>query len=212
MKMTVFGATGGIGREVVRQALDAGHTVTAVVRDAARLGIAHPALEVAVVSGLTDPEPLTAALAGSDAALSGVGPRSRKDTTVASTSTRAILRAMEMAGVPRFTAVSAVPVGPIPDDDSFLNRRILYPMIKSLFREIYADLARMEDEIRRSGTEWTIVRPPRLTDKPLTGSYRTAIGANVPRGNVISRADVAHAMLAALDDPATVNQAIGVAN
>lgn len=212
MKMTVFGATGGIGREVVRQALDAGHTVTAVVRDSARLDVVHPALEVVVVPGLTDPEPLTPALAGSDAALSGVGPRSRKDTTVASTSTRAILRAMETAGVPRFTAVSAVPVGPIPDDDSFLNRRILYPMIKSFLRGIYADLARMEDEIRRSGTEWTIVRPPRLTDKPLTGSYRTAIGANVPRGNVISRADVAHAMLAALDDPATVNQAIGVAN
>jgi len=85
-------------------------------------------------------------------------------------------------------------------------------MIKSLFREIYADLARMEDEIRRSGTEWTIVRPPRLTDKPRTGTYRTAIGANVPRGNFISRADVAHAMLVSLDDPATVNQAIGVAN
>jgi uncharacterized protein YbjT (DUF2867 family) len=212
MKMTVFGATGGIGRELVRQALDAGHTVTAVVRDSARLGIVNPALEVVVVPGLTDPEPLTPALAGSDAALSGVGPRSRKDTTVASTSTRAILRAMAAAGVPRFTAVSAVPVGPIPDDDSFLNRRVLYPMIKSLLREIYADLARMEDEIRRSGTQWTIVRPPRLTDKPRTGTYRAAIGANVPRGNFISRADVAHAMLASLDDPATVNQAIGVAN
>lgn len=212
MKLTVFGATGGIGREVVRQALDAGHTVTAVVRDSARLAVVHQALDVVVVPGLTDPERLTPALAGSDAALSGVGPRSRKDTTVASTSTRAILRAMKTAGVPRFAAVSAAPVGPVPDDDSFLSRRILYPMIKSFLREIYADLARMEDEIRRSGTEWTIVRPPRLTDKPLTGSYRTAIGANVPRGNLISRADVAHAMLASLDDPATVNQAIGVAN
>jgi uncharacterized protein YbjT (DUF2867 family) len=212
MKMTVFGATGGIGREVVRQALDAGHTVTAVVRESSRLDVVHPALEVVVVPGLTDPEPLTAALSGSDAALSGVGPRSRKDTTVASTSTRAILRAMKAAGVPRFTAVSAVPVGPIPPEDSFLNRRILYPMIKSMLREIYADLARMEDEIRRSGIEWTVVRPPRLTGKPRTGSYRMAIGANVPRGNFISRADVAHAMLASLDDPATVNQAIGVAN
>jgi uncharacterized protein YbjT (DUF2867 family) len=212
MKLTVFGATGGIGREVVRQALDAGHTVTAVVRDSSRLAVVHPALEVVVVPGLTDPEPLTAALTGSDAALSGVGPRSRKDTTVASTSTRAILRAMETAGVPRFAAVSAAPVGPIPDEDGFVNRRILYPIIKSLFREIYADLARMEDEIHRSGTEWTIVRPPRLTDKPRTGTYRTAIGANVPRGNFISRADVAHAMLASLDNPATVNQAIGVAN
>ena len=69
----------------------------------------------------------------------------------------------------------------------------------------------MEDEIRRSATEWTIVRPPRLVNKPLTGEYRTVVGANVPRGYAISRADVAHLMLAALDNPATVRQAIGIA-
>ena len=73
------------------------------------------------------------------------------------------------------------------------------------------DLAEMEDEIRRSATEWTIVRPPKLVSKPLTGKYRTVVSGNVPRGYAISRADVAHAMLTALDDPATLRQAIGVA-
>jgi len=77
-------------------------------------------------------------------------------------------------------------------------------------RDVYVDLAEMEDEIRRSATEWTIVRPPKLVNKPLTGEYRTAVGGNVPRAYSISRADVAHAMLAALDDPATLRQAIGV--
>jgi uncharacterized protein YbjT (DUF2867 family) len=69
----------------------------------------------------------------------------------------------------------------------------------------------MEDEIRRSGTEWTIVRPPKLVNKALTGRYRTCVGANVPRGYSVSRADVAHAMLEMLDDPATVRQAVGIA-
>jgi uncharacterized protein YbjT (DUF2867 family) len=69
----------------------------------------------------------------------------------------------------------------------------------------------MEDEIRRSATDWTTVRPPKLVNKPLTGKYRTVVGANVPRGYAISRADVAHLMLAVLDDPATARQAIGIA-
>src|SRR5207253_9568907 len=114
MKLTVFGATGGIGGQVVRQALDAGHTVTAVVRDPARFTPRHAALEVATVPGLTDPAPLRPLLEGRDAGLSGVGPRGRKDGPVASSATAGILRAMEASGVRRFVAVSAVPVGPIP--------------------------------------------------------------------------------------------------
>ncbi len=211
MKLTVFGATGRIGEQVVRQALDAGHKVTAVVRDPARFDVRHPALEVATVAGLTDPEVLRPALEGSDAAISGVGPRGRKDGPVASSATRGILRAMEASGVRRFVAVSAVPVGPVPEGESFVNRRILLPFISAFARDVYADLAAMEDEIRRSTTQWTIVRPPKLNNKPLTGRYRTSVGGNVPRGYAISRADVAHAMLAALDDPATVRQAVGIA-
>ncbi|MDT5028437.1 MAG: hypothetical protein QOE61_4863 [Micromonosporaceae bacterium] len=211
MKITVFGATGGIGGHVVRQALDAGHKVTAVVRDPARFGVSHPALEVVTVPGLTDPEPLLPALAASDAAISGVGPRARKDGPVASSTTRGILRAMQVSGVARFVAVSAAPVGPVPEGDSFVNRRILLPFISVLLRDVYADLAAMEDEIRHSTTAWTVVRPPKLFNKPLTGIYRTSVGGNVPRGYSISRADTAHAMLAVLDDQSTIGQAVGVA-
>jgi uncharacterized protein YbjT (DUF2867 family) len=76
---------------------------------------------------------------------------------------------------------------------------------------VYADLATMEEEIRTSDTDWTIIRPPNLVNRPLTTAYRTVIGGNVPRGKSIGRADVAHAMLAMLDDPATIRQAVGVA-
>ena len=210
-KITVFGANGGIGGHVVRQALDAGHAVTAVVRDSARFDLTHPELEVVTVPGLTDPEVLRPALAASDAAISGVGPRGRKDGPVASTATHGILRALEANGVRRFVAVSAVPVGPVPDGESFLNRRILLPFISAFARDVYADLSRMEDEIEHSPTDWTIVRPPKLVDKRRTGRYRTVVGGNVPHGYSIGRADVADVMLAVLDDESTLGEPVGIA-
>lgn len=212
MKLMVFGATGGIGGHVVRQALDVGHTVTAVVRDPARFTVHHPALEVATVPDLTAPGVLRPVLAASDAALSGVGPRGRHAGPVASSTTREILRALEaVSGSRRFVAVSAAPVGPVPEGDSFVNRRIVLPFVGALFRDLYADLAAMEDEIRRSATDWTVVRPPKLVNKPLTGKYRTIVDGNVPHAYTISRADAAHAMLAALSNPATLRKAIGIA-
>jgi uncharacterized protein YbjT (DUF2867 family) len=73
-----------------------------------------------------------------------------------------------------------------------------------------ADLARTEEALRDSGLEWTVLRPPRLTNGPLTGTYRTAYGRNVRRGLLISRADVAHLMLRVLDQPESVRQTVGV--
>lgn len=211
MKLTVFGATGGIGGHLVRQALDAGHAVTAVVRESARFDLRHPALEVAAVPGLTDPDLLLPAVKGSDAVLSGVGSRGRKAGTVASDATRGILGAMAAGGVRRFVAVSAAPVGPPAAGEGFFGRRILLPVVSAVFKEVYQDLAVMEQLIRDSRTEWTVFWPPKLVDKPVTGRYRTVVGGNVARGHTISRADVAHAMLSALGDPATVGKAVGVA-
>ncbi|MER5857908.1 NAD(P)-binding oxidoreductase [Streptomyces sp900105245] len=94
MNLTVFGATGGIGREIVRQALDAGHRVTAGVRDPARLGVTGDSLEV-FRADLSDPDRLRAAVAGRDAVLSGLGPRTRKDAGVTTRLTRNVLHAME---------------------------------------------------------------------------------------------------------------------
>ncbi len=69
----------------------------------------------------------------------------------------------------------------------------------------------MEATLRASGTQWTVIRPPRLLNRPRTGKYRRVVGANVPGARVISRADVADALLASLTDPSTAGQAVGVA-
>ncbi|WP_333735618.1 NAD(P)-dependent oxidoreductase [Streptomyces sp. IBSBF 2806] len=209
MKFTVFGATGGIGREVVRQALAAGHQVTAVVRDPAGLGVTDARLEV-VRADLTDPQPLRTAVAGRDAVLSGLGARRRKDAGVAARLTRTVLSALEAEGVRRLLVVSAGPVGPAPEGDGALDRT-MRSLVSAALKDVYADLREMEAELARSTTDWTVVRPPRLQNKPLTGSYRTAVGGFPPRGRFIGRADVAHAMLTMVTDTGTVKQGVGVA-
>jgi uncharacterized protein YbjT (DUF2867 family) len=208
MKITVFGATGRIGGHVVEQALASGHKVAAVVRESSRFEVDHPSLKVFRVPGLTDEEVLRPAVDGSAAVISGVGARGRKDGPVASGSTRAILAAMSAVGVRRLVAVSAIPLGPVPPDESFLNRRVILPLINAFAADVYADLRLMESDIMSSTTDWTIVRPPKLTDKPLTGQYRVGIGSTIPRTYSISRADAAHLMLAALSDPAMVDQPV----
>lgn len=97
MKFTVFGATGGIGQEIVRQALDSGHQVTAVVRDPTRLTVTGAGLEV-FRADLTDPQALRPAVTGRDAVLSGLGARTRKDAGIATRLTRTVLGAMEAEG------------------------------------------------------------------------------------------------------------------
>ncbi|MFL6121339.1 NAD(P)-dependent oxidoreductase [Actinophytocola sp.] len=211
MKLAVFGATGGVGTQLVKLALEQGHTVTAVVRNPAKFTLPnHEALHLVTVPDLADTGRVQAAVSGSDAALSGVGPSTSKDVTAASVPTRHILTALKGAGIERFVAVSAAPVGPVPEDDSFLNKRVVYTMTRRFFAGIYGDLAVMEEDIAASGLRWTVVRPPKLTDKAIR-DYRTVIGGNVPGGMFASRAEVADAMLKLLTDDRAVNQAVGVA-
>ncbi|MGW2957081.1 NAD(P)-dependent oxidoreductase [Streptomyces sp. NPDC001220] len=208
MNLTVFGATGGIGREIVRQALASGQRVTAVVRDPARLTVTGPGLEV-VRADLGDAEAVRPAVAGRDAVLSGLGPRGRGDAGVAARLTRTVLAAMEAEGVRRLVVVSAGPVGPEPADG--LLDRTARGLVGRILKPVYDDLREMEAELSGSGTDWTSVRPPRLQDKPLTGTYRTVIGGFPAKGRFIARADVAHAMLSMIEDAATVKQGVGVA-
>jgi putative NADH-flavin reductase len=220
VNLTIVAATGGIGRHLVAQALAAGHDVTAVVRNPANLPAGLRSVRVDLAS--PDPAALAEAVADADAVLSGLGPRGKADLGVAARGTRAIVAAMKETGVRRVVVVSAAPIGTVPSPDhphpprhdpgdGFLMRHLLAPIVKRVFRDHYADLARMEDVMRGSGLDWTVVRPPQLNDKPLTGVYRTAYERNLRRGLKISRADVAHYMLHALGQPETIGRIVGVA-
>jgi putative NADH-flavin reductase len=220
MKLTLFAATGGVGRHVLEEALAAGHEVTAVVRHPGGL----PRAVRVVQADLSSPDAarLESAVEGADAVISCLGPRKPSDAGVTARGTQAIIQAMKAAGVRRIAVVSAAPVSTTPSPgrpnpprhdpaEGFFTRHLLTPLIKRLLAGVYADLARMEDLLRDSGLDWTVVRPPRLTNGPRRGSCREAFGQNLRGGLSISRADVAHFMLSALRRPETIHQAVGIA-
>ncbi|TVT50586.1 NAD-dependent epimerase/dehydratase family protein [Amycolatopsis rhizosphaerae] len=209
MKITVFGASGGTGVEAVRQGLEAGHEVTAVVRDRARLAVGdQPRLEV-VTADVFDPDSLVSAITGRDAVISALGARDRGPSTICRDGTSAIMRAMKTAEVRRLVVVSNS--GMHTEGDSFFTGRIFKPVLIRILREAYADMRVMEERVTASGLDWTIVRPPRLRDWPRRGAVATAVGRNVRGSYNIGRADLAGYLLAAAADEGLVRTAVSVA-
>jgi putative NADH-flavin reductase len=224
VKLTIFGATGGTGACLVEQAVAAGHEVTAVVRDPGRLAVSpglaaagsyaaagrdHPLLRT-VTADVMDPAMISPAVAGADAVLSAVGPHGTGPTTVSEHSARSIIGAMRASGVRRLITVS----GSIVTDagEGPFMRFLVKPLARrTALRHVSADMRQGEDEVRESGLDWTIMRPPRLTGGPATGTYRTALDRNLPRGYTVSRADLAACMLALITDATAVGRHVGIA-
>jgi putative NADH-flavin reductase len=211
MKLVVFGATGGTGSHVVQQACAAGHDVTAVVRDPASLAGGPPNLTV-LRADLMDPASIAPVVAGQDAVVSAVGSRDgRAPTTVCADSASAIVTAMRERGTRRLVVVSNSGMH-VDEADGPVTRFAVKPILGRVLKHSFADMRRMEDLVRASGLDWTIVRPPMLTDGPRTGTYRTEIDRNVRGGNRVSRADLADQLLSCLADERTVRAAVAVAN
>ena len=204
MKVTVFGATGGIGRQVVEQGLRLGYEMTAVVRREFDL----PGATV-VRATLDDVAALEAAVAGRDAVLTALGHRKGGPTTVQADGARAAVAAMQATGVRRIVAVDAA--GRVADrGDSLLMRAVAKPIAQRILKDNFEDLTEAERVLRASGLDWTLISPPRLTDgghRP----YRTVLDLNVHGGRTLSRADVAHAMLRSLTDDAQIHRRVNIA-
>jgi putative NADH-flavin reductase len=207
MKTIVFGATGGTGREVVRQALDQGHAVTAFVRSPDRIAdIEHANLAVAR-GDVLDSAAVEASVPGHDAVLCAIGKGAQR-TTLRQDGTRNIIAAMETAGVSRLVCLSSLGVGDSRANLPFFTR---YIIVGIFLRHAFADHEAQEVLVRRSSLEWTIVRPPHLKDGPRTGKYRQGFSiADRDIQGKISRADVADFMVKQLTDTTYVHQTVGV--
>jgi putative NADH-flavin reductase len=173
--LTIFGATGGTGQRLTEQALAAGHRVTAAARRPQALTRRHERLRV-VRADVLDPASLPPAVAGADAVISalGIGYR-RHATTVYSAGTRNVIAAMAGAGVRRLVCVSTSGLT-VPADGPLLHRLVLRHVLHRLLRKPYADMSLMEELVRASDADWTIVRAARLTngppDRPLPHGHR----------------------------------------
>lgn len=210
MRLTIFGATGGTGAQLVRLALAAGHDVTAVARNPSQVGVQDDRLRV-LRGDVLDPASVEAAIREQNVVISCIGGTSdQHPVTLYSAGTDNLLSAMRVAGVRRLECISANPLD-VGNGDVLLDRLVLKPIVRVIFKESYADLARMEAKVRASDVDWTIMRPPRLINRSATGDYRIAFDRNLPRGRFIGRADLAAAMLQMLDNPQSIRASVTVA-
>ena len=209
MKITVLGATGGIGGHVVRQALHDGDQVTAVARNPCGFPD-HPQLEV-VTADVMNPTQLAPLVAGRDAVISALGHRGgRGPTTVCSDGARSLVAAAGEVGLRRVLLVS-VSGGYFEKEDDLVTRWIAKPLLQRILKEGFADAEAMEQTIRASNLDWTLVRPPRLTNGPHTGRYRTG-PHGVRRGYTVARADVADYLLSLIGQAESVRATLTVAH
>lgn len=206
MKLLVLGATGGIGIEIVGQALERGHSVTAFARAPERLKSLNGRITVTQGNPL-DSRELGRAVAGHDAVLSGFGPRlpiAKTDAHLLRDFGAALTNAMKQAGVRRGLVVST----------AFLFKDALIPPAyifgRLFFPGVVADATDMEEILRGSRLDLTIVRPPQLTDKPHTGKYRVREGHLPAFGFSIPRADVADFMVRTAENGAYRGAIAGV--
>lgn len=202
MRIAVFGATGGTGREVVKQALAAGHQVTALARDPSRLAGSDPNLTV-VAGSVLEAAPVLQALQGADAAIVSLGNTANNPDYVVSQGTEVILDAVGQLGGPRrIIVVSSIGVGDSKDQVSFAFKMLM----STVLRKPMEDKERQEALVKASGLDWTIVRPGGLTDGPATGQYRAGVDPTISAGQV-ARADVAAFVLQQLTDDTYLRQA-----
>jgi putative NADH-flavin reductase len=207
MKLLVFGSTGGTGRELLIQALNQDHSVTAYARDPAKIeDIQHSRLTV-VRGDVLDAATVKSAVAGHEGILVAIG-AGPKRTTLREEGTRNIVEAMQSTGVKRLICLSSLGVG---DSRTNLPFFTSYVVVGIFLRHAFADHERQEAVVGRSSLGWTIVRPPHLKDGPRTRAYRHGFSTTDKRiKGWISRADVADFMLKQLVDDTYLHRAPGV--
>jgi putative NADH-flavin reductase len=200
MHVAVFGATGRLGREAVRAALERGHAVTAHSRKA--LPSADPGVNW--VTG-----EVGNAVKGADVVLVTFGPRSPSDVPFCSTETKLILKSMGQFGVQRILCVTGAMVGDYPGNRTWCFER-LARWIQNRYKESMDDRARQEALIRSSGTKWTVFKPPRLTMKSPGGNVVAGPAIRVGLLSFVLRGGLARLMVQEAENGRFVGQFVFV--
>jgi len=208
MRLLIVGATGGTGRELVRQALERGHEVTALARRPERLAVRHERLTIRR-GDVLDPASLDAAVRGQEAVLSALGhKRWLYPTRILSNGTRHLVHAMESHGVRRLICETALGIG-----DAWWRMGLYYTLfVRPFILPFYFhDKVRQERVVRASALDWILVRPGALTNGPRRGRPRSGPRVGHWLWTLrIARADVAAFMLDQLTDDRYLRQSPGV--
>ncbi len=204
MKLAVFGATGRTGKPLVAAALERGHEVRVLARDPAKLDVSQENLLIIHGDALNAAD-VAETVAGCDAVLSVLGQTKGSPKDLQTTATRHIVAAMKTHGVTRVISLTGAGVRDPNDAPKFIDR-VFGLLLATVARSVIRDADAHAEVLRQSGLEWTLVRGPRLTEGPRTGSYKVGyVGKD--SGTQASRADVADFMLSQLDDDTWVRKA-----
>lgn len=205
MKLSVIGASRGIGRKVVEEALERGHEVVAMSRNITSQGISgdgFTALDGDALSAID----VAKAIAGSDAVILTLGvpkdARVLKATTLFSDATRTLIAAMDEAGIKRLITVTGFGAGDSKDKLSTPERLTQ----EAFLGRAYADKDLQEELIRDSGLDWTIARPGILSDNRKSNAYKVLVEKETWRNGLINRADVADFLVTAAENASHIHQ------
>jgi len=198
MKIAIIGASKGVGRQLLEQALEEGNEVTALLRNPSAIQISHSNLHV-IKGDVLDAASVANVTKDQDAVCVCIGiPPTRKPVRVFSEGIKNVLSSIGDNTQQRLIVVTGIGAGDSKGHGGFLFDRILTPL---LLTEVYADKEREEAIIKASNSNWLIVRPGFLTDGPRTGKYRVIEDMAGVTSGKISRADVADYMLRQLKEP-----------
>lgn len=177
MNIAIFGASGIVGKAIVREALEKGHQVTVLTRDAKKFATNHGKLSV-IEGDVTDRHVIRQVLENQDAVIQTLGIGGKGDgrpTSFVSDANRLIMEEMEKMNIRRFIAVSVIGAG---DSNRFLPwiyKKVLLPAFQKWFIPIIEDKNRMENDIRKSQLQWTVVRCTTVQDKPAKGKVNATL-------------------------------------
>ena len=209
MNITIFGASGKTGIPLTEQALAAGHTVTAFVRDPKKLPIEHANLRI-VQGDAADAAAVARAIAGADVVISALGPTPTAPKGIHTTATRNIVAAMQQHGVRRLVSLTGAGVA-APEDRPKLINHVIKFALKTLAGDVLKDGEGHAQVIQSSNLDWVIVRGPRLQDGPHTGNIKVG-WVGVGTGTTINRPDLAEFMLRQASDDAFLRKMPAVSN
>jgi putative NADH-flavin reductase len=213
MHVTVFGATGAVGSQVVDQLRSRGHTVTAYVRNPAKVPATWGEDVAVVVGEITDNSAIDQAIQGADAVVSALGPSLSRTATGLPLveGTKHIVAAMQRQGVRRYVG-NGTPSVLDPRERPTWQTRLSTFMAKTFLRRAYDELIGMSEVVMSSGLDWTIVRFLAPKDGPARRRLRQGFFGSDRLGFAVTRADIAAFTAAQVDDPRYVGAAPAISN
>ena len=210
MKLTIFGATGGTGKQLVEQALAAGKQVVAYVRNPSKLNVRHEYLRI-VEGELADKMMIEQAVNGVDAVISVLGPRKGSKDKPITQGMQNIIVAMNKYGVRRLIVSSTLSVED-PNDLPEFTAKVLVKIVKLTMRAAYEEIISVAETVRKSDIDWTILRLTTLNNNPKSGKVRVGYLGRGEVGLRISRADLAQFMLEQVQNSKYLQQSPVISN